>query len=90
MESGPAPSDFYIPADDEEMELMIEQMIKFVMRHAGAEANIESRKAEFKKALCKYEREKRKSWLQHGQGDKRRRTKTSQSYKLKPVFKNAK
>ena len=53
------PGNFFIPADDEEMELMIEGLIKCGMRHADAEANIKSRKAEFKKAVSKYEREKK-------------------------------
>ena len=48
-------SDFCIPA---KMELMIEGLIKYVMCHADAEASIksrglQSRKAEFKKALSK-------------------------------------
>ena len=41
------------------MEQMIEGIMKFGMRNAYAEANIKSRKAEFKKALGKYEREKK-------------------------------
>ena len=54
------PGNFFIPADDEEMEQMIEGIMKFGMRNAYAEANIKSREAEFKKALGKYEREKKK------------------------------
>ena len=50
----------YIPADVKEMEQMIEGMMKFGMCYADAVANIKSRKDEFKKALSKYEREKKK------------------------------
>ena len=50
-------SDICIPA---EMELMIEGLIKYGMCHADAEAIVKSRKAEFKKALSKYMKKKKK------------------------------
>ena len=62
-ESPPEPGEFFIPADDDEMEKMIEGMVRCGMRHSYAEANIKARKADFKRALNKFEREKKKKEL---------------------------